>query len=174
MAIHVETRLPHLARPDGERSLHAWVLVDQRILRVVVGGFELIRLEHLCDGRSRAAARAREIFGFQCDGEGCIRVLTEQSAIVCDLIGWGEGTEDFDIAVAEANSGRAVAGVQLRRQTRIKGRDTKTMTTDELFLAETWEVFIGRHARAYRVVVRGDVLETLIAHAACDQGLGGL
>src|SRR5262245_43298684 len=174
MVIHVETRLPHLARPNGKRSLHARVLVDQRILRVVVARFELIRLEYLCDSRSGATARAREIFGFQCDGEGRIDVLTEQGVIVCDLIGGGEGTEDFDIALAEANPGRAVAGVQLRRQTRIKSRDTKTMTTDEVFLAETWEVFIRGHAGAYRVVVRSDVREALIAHAAHDQCLGGL
>src|SRR5689334_23255065 len=48
------------------------------------------------------------------------------------------------------------------------------MLTDKFFLAETWQMLICRHAGADRVVVRGDVLEALIAHAARNQCFGAL
>src|SRR5262245_456116 len=48
------------------------------------------------------------------------------------------------------------------------------MPTDEFLLAEVWEVLVRRHARADRVVVGGDILKALIAHAARDQFLGFL
>src|SRR5262245_24766949 len=167
-----EAGLFHLALPKPKRSLHALVLVDKRVLRIVMAGLQLIGFEGFSESLARAATGPRQILDLQGDREGAGHVIPKQRAIVSDLVCGGKLAENLHIALAETDAGGAVAGGELGRQTGIEGRYAKAITADELLLTEAWKLFVRRHAGPYRVVVGRDVLEALFAHALRDQSLG--
>ena len=170
----LEPGLLHFTPVEGERLLHPLVLVDERVLRVVVGGSQLLGLEDLLGGLAGAAAGLREVLGFERHGEGRVSVLAQQGLVVGGLVGRRERLEVLHIALAETDFRRAVAGRELGRQAGVQRRDTEAITAHELRLREPGHLLVGGHAGAHGRVVDGDVFEALLAHAFCDQLLGAL
>src|SRR3990172_4314479 len=164
-----ETGLAHLGGIFPQSRFHARVLVDEVILWVVVGCLQLFRLEHLLDGLARATTSPGEVLCLKPNRECRVGILTEERAVVGNLISRRKVLVALHIPFTQAYLSWTVTLGKLRGSTGIQRRNAEPILGDELFLAESRQIFVGGHPLAHRVVVSGDVLEPLVTHALGDQ-----
>jgi hypothetical protein len=120
------------------------------------------------------ASGAGEVLLLEPDREGPVRVLAEERPVVGDLIGRREALVDLHVALSEPDPRRAVALGELGRSAGVERRDPEAVLGDELLLAHAGQDLVGVHPATDGAVVRGHVLEALLAHALGDRGLDPL